>query len=166
MTQGPGTLHMVFGKIGSGKSTLAAKLAAQPSTVLISQDHLLSTLFGDVLETPRDFVRCTAKIHAAFHPHIAALLTCGTSVVLDFAANRVVDRQWMRSILDATGAPHALHVLDVPDAVCLARLRARNAQGNHPFQVSEAQFHDYMRYVEPPQADEGFDIVRHQVDAP
>ncbi|PHP26182.1 hypothetical protein [Limimaricola cinnabarinus] len=33
-----------------------------------------------------------------------------------------------------------LHLLDVQDAFCLARLRDRNVRGDHPSTVSDAQF--------------------------
>ena len=39
------TLHLVCGKIAAGKSTLTAELAAQPRTVLISEDFWTARLF-------------------------------------------------------------------------------------------------------------------------
>jgi hypothetical protein len=38
----------------------------------------------------------------------------------------------MRGIFEAAGAAHQLHFLDVPDAVCKQRLRARNASRRAP----------------------------------
>ena len=57
---------------------------------------------------------------------------------------------------------HRLHVLDVPDEICLARLRTRNASGDHPFSVSEDQFREIARHFEHPGDDEGFDLVHHR----
>ena len=84
-------------------------------------------------------------------------------MVLDFAANTVAQRAWMRDLVQDTGVRHMLHVLDVPDDICLARLAARNASGCHPFVVTEAQFHAFMRYYEPPGPGEGFSIKVHRV---
>jgi len=62
---------------------------------------------------------------------------------------------------ERAGAPHALHLLDVPDEVCKARLRARNAAGDHPFETSDAEFDQISRHFVAPTADEGFDVIRH-----
>lgn len=67
----------------------------------------------------------------------------------------------MREIVDDTGAAHRLHVLQADDALCLDRLRARNASGAHPFSVTEEQFHLFTQHYVPPQPDEGFDLVFH-----
>ncbi|WP_298432581.1 ATP-binding protein [uncultured Jannaschia sp.] len=158
------TLHMLCGKIASGKSTLANTLAAHPDTVRLSEDDWLHALYGEEMHTLADYVRCAAKLRAAIGPHVADLLRAGLSVVLDFQANTVEARSWMRSIIDASGSAHALHVMTTSDATCLARLRARNESGDHPFAATEAQFHrTSARYV-PPAPEEGFDIVLHEAD--
>ena len=53
-------------------------------------------------------------------PHVASVLGAGASVVLDFQANMVEARKWMRDILDWTDASHILRVMGVPYEVCLA----------------------------------------------
>lgn len=152
---------MVCGKIAAGKSTLAAQLAADTGAVLIAEDVLLSALYGDQMSSPRDYVRYAGRLRAAMGPHIAAVLRSGTSVILDFQANTVESRTWMRGILDASGAQNQLHVLDPPDETCLERLRSRNATGEHPFTVTDAQFHQINAYFAPPTPDEGFTVIRH-----
>jgi len=155
------TLHLMCGKIAAGKSTLAAKLAEPAGTVLIAEDHWLAALFSEEMSTAKDYVRCASKLKTIMGPHIASLLNAGVSVVLDFPANTVESRRWMRTILDQTRADHRFHVLAPPDDVCLARLRARNASGNHPFSVTEDQFHQISKHFVPPTPDEGFDLVIH-----
>jgi len=121
------TLYLVCGKIYAGKSTLMRELAAQPSTLLVSEDHWASHLFGPDLKTLDDYVRLSARLRAAMGPHVVDILRQGLSVALDFPANTVRTRAWMRGIIDDANVAHELHVLDLPDAVCLARLHARNA---------------------------------------
>ena len=58
-------------------------------------------------------------------------------------------------------AAHQLHVLDIPDEICLARLRKRNAEGGHAFAASEEQFRLISSHFVPPSADEQFNVVRH-----
>ncbi|MEM8630937.1 MAG: ATP-binding protein [Pseudomonadota bacterium] len=155
------TFHMLCGKMASGKSSLARRLAQAESTVLISEDAWLGTLFADQMSTGQDYMRCAGKLQAIMGPHVAALLSAGVSVVLDFPANTVENRAWMKGILDETDATHVLHVLDVPDHICLGRLAARNAAGDHPFAPTEAQFHQFSKYFVPPAQDEGFNIELH-----
>ncbi|QHQ37046.1 AAA family ATPase [Algicella marina] len=152
------TLHMLCGKPASGKSTLAGRLADAPRTVCIAEDAWLATLFGDEMSTLSDYVRCSAKLREIMAPHVATLLGQGLSVVLDFPANTIETREWMRGILDRTHAAHVLHVLDLPDESCLERLRARNAAGEHPFAATEAQFRRLSAHYRPPSADEGFNV--------
>ena len=165
MPHPPATLHLFCGKIAAGKSTLATRLGAQEGHVMISEDTWLGALFGDQMSSIPDYVRCSAKLRAAIAPHVVALLNAGVSVVLDFPANTPDMRRWMRDILDQTGAAHKLHLLAPPDAVCLARLHARNAQGDHPFAVTDAQFHRVSAHFSAPTPDEGFTIIRHSADA-
>ena len=44
------------------------------------------------------------------------------------------------------GVAHELHVLDVPDSICKERLRARSADGKHPYQVSEENYDLFTSY--------------------
>jgi predicted kinase len=163
MPQSPATLHMICGKIASGKSTLAAELGREAATIKISEDDWLNTLFGEEMKSISDYVRRTTKLRRIMGPQVASVLKAGVSVVLDFQANTVEARNWMRGILEQTDASHVLHVLDVPDEVCLARLQARNAQGDHPFAVTEEQFRQISSYFVAPSPDEKFNVVLHRL---
>jgi predicted kinase len=152
---------MVCGKIAAGKSTLTRRLASAPATVLISEDAWLDALYPGEIHELSDYVRAAGRLKQAMAGHVAALLSAGVSVVLDFPANTVANRAWARGIFEKAGATHQLHFLDVPDAVCKERLRARNAGGDHPFETSDAEFDLITRHFVAPAAQEGFEIVRH-----
>jgi predicted kinase len=155
------TLYLLCGKIAAGKTTLARRLATRPATLLISEDHWTSHLFADHLRTIDDYGRYSARLRAAMGPHIVDVLQHGLSVVLDFPANTVRLRSWMRSLIDQSGAAHEFHLLDVPDVICKERLRERNAGGEHPFQVSEAEYDLFTSYFAPPAPSEGFKVITH-----
>lgn len=159
------TLHLLCGKIASGKSTLTAALSRAAGTVAIAEDDWLNGLYSEEMSSISDYMRCMSKYRKVIGPHIVSLLNEGISVVLDFQANTIESRDWMRSILEQTTAAHQLHVLDVPDEVCIARLHARNAQGDHPFAASEEQFRQISAHFVAPSSEEGFNIVLHHVDA-
>lgn len=155
------TLHLLCGKIASGKSTLAATLAKTPGTVVLSEDKWLAALFKESMHSVEDYVHYSAKLRGAIQPHAVALLRAGVSVVLDFPANTPANRQWMMSVVTESGAAHQLHYLEVSDEVCKARLHQRNAQGEHDFAATEAQFDFITRYFVAPAEEEGFNILRY-----
>ena len=159
------TLHLLCGKIASGKSTLSAQLGSFDGTVVLAEDDWLNALYFEEMNTISDYVRCMSKLRKIIGPHVVSLLDAGLSVVLDFQANTIESRNWMRCILDQTNAAHKLHVLDTPDEVCMARLHARNAQGDHPFAATEEQFRQISMHFVAPTSDEGFNIIWHKADA-
>lgn len=158
------TLHLMCGKIASGKSTLTAQIGRLDGVIVIAEDDWLNALFSEEMSSMADYVRYMSKLRKIMGPHVVSLLNAGVSVVLDFQANTVESRNWMRSLLDQTNAAHKLHVLDVSDEVCMARLHARNAQGDHPFAATEEQFKQISKHFVSPSADEGFNIVLHNAD--
>lgn len=157
-------LHMMCGKIAAGKSTLAAELARKPGTVLIAEDEWLFTLFGDQMHSVGDYVRLSAKLRTVMGPHISMLLLGGVSVVLDFPANTVGLRAWMRGVFEDVGAGHKLHFLNLDEDICLQRLRARNHARSHQFAASDTQFHQICAAFEPPSDAEGFDVIAYDSD--
>jgi hypothetical protein len=88
---------------------------------------------------------------------------CSAAYILDFPANTVEQRAWMRGIVKAADASHQLHVLCASDELCLARLRRRNAVGEHPFAVTEEQFRQFSGHFAPPAPEEGFNVVMYDV---
>nr|WP_319382482.1 ATP-binding protein [uncultured Roseibium sp.] len=155
------TLHLICGKIAAGKSTLARRLADAPDTILIREDFWLSELYGDQMQTLADYVKFSEKLRTTLEPHIVDLLRAGLSVVLDFPANTIEHRLWMRRVFEAAGSQHQLHLIEVSDDVCKQRLRERNASGEHEFQVSDKQFERVNRHYLPPTEAEGFTIRVH-----
>jgi predicted kinase len=147
--------------VKASKKPLARHLSVRRATLLISEDHWTSKLFSADLKTIDDYGRCSARLRAAMGLHIVDVLQLGLSVVLDFPANTVSHRNWMRSLITAANVAHELHLLDVPDSVCKQRLRERNARGEHPFQASEADYDLFTSYFVAPGPDEGFNVVVH-----
>ncbi len=48
--------------------------------------------------------------------------------MLDYPANLPASRAWVRSVFEAAGARHGLHLVDTPDAQRLVQLERRNRQ--------------------------------------
>ena len=162
MSVAPPTLHLLCGKIAAGKSTLSARLGKMDRTIVIAEDDWLAALYPDQISSLTEYARAAANLRAIIGPHVASLLGAGLSVVLDFPANTVANRAWMKEIFQQSQAAHKLHYLDTPDKICIARLRARNASGDHRFAATDEQFLQFAKHFVPPSADEGFDIVHHR----
>jgi predicted kinase len=153
-TPRPTTLYLLCGKIAAGKSTQARQLASRAGTLLIDMDHWMSILFPVENRTIEDFTRLSARLREAMEPHVIDILREGLSVVLDFPANTVKWRSWMRSLIDEAHVAHELHFLD----------EQRNVSSDHPYQVDERTFDLFTNYFTPPTSDEGFNVIVHTSD--
>jgi predicted kinase len=156
------TLFLVCGKIAAGKSTLCKRLAEKASALIVSEDAWLSTLYPGEIKSLDDFVRCSGRLRSVMGPHLVSLLRLGLSMVLDFPANTIATRRWMRSIAEDAKSSHELHFLDVSDEICKERLHQRNQSGAHEYHVSEETFELFTRYFVPPSPEEGFSLIVHQ----
>jgi len=162
MTTSRPKLHVICGRIAAGKSTLAARLSEPAHIICISEDEWLSALYGTQMQSVQDYVKFSAKLREVMTPHISQLLKAGLSVVLDYHANTIENRRWMRDCAAQAGGEVLLHLLDVDEETCWKRLQARNARGEHPFRPSRAQFIKICKHYAPPQTEEGFAIQIHQ----
>lgn len=156
------TLHLLCGKIASGKSTLAKTLAAEHAAIVLSEDHWLAKLYPGEIKSIADYVSCAQRIRGVLGPLVVNLLQSGANVVLDFPANTLANREWLLGLAQAAQVPHCLHYLELDDATCRARLHARNAQGEHDFAATDAQFDLITRHFAVPSESEGLLIEVHR----
>lgn len=159
----PGTLTFFCGKMAAGKSTLAKRIAERTGAILLVQDDWLAHLFPDEIVDVPAFRKYSARLRAALADHVCGLLARGLPVVLDFPGNTRAQRAWFRALIDRTGAPHELHFIDAPDALCKVQLRMRSGDlADGTAWTSDAEFDAITKFFEAPSVDEGFHIVRHE----
>ncbi|AZE78876.1 AAA family ATPase [Pseudomonas synxantha] len=156
------TLHLLCGKIASGKSTLAKTLAAEHRAIVLSEDHWLASLYPGEIQAIADYLRCAQRVRGVLGPLVVNLLESGVNVVLDFPANTLANREWLLGLAQAAEVPHRLHYLELDDATCRARLHARNAQGEHDFAATDAEFDLITRHFSVPSEEEGLVIEVHR----
>jgi predicted kinase len=159
MSPSTATLHMMCGKIAAGKSTLAARLGEAKNAIVISEDRWVAQLYPSEIRTIGDYFPRAERLRLTLAPHIVELLRAGNSVVLDFHANTVRSRRWMRGLFEAGTASHELHFLDVPDDICRARMHARKASGGHG--VTDIEFDYITSCFVAPDSSEGFNVTRY-----
>jgi predicted kinase len=157
----PGTLHFFCGRIASGKTTAARALATELHAVMVCEDEWLAGLF-DGAQTFEQYLERRKRIRSILEVQMPQVLAAGASVVFDFAGNTRRDRAWAKSLADAAGAPHALHVLSADEVTCRERLRVRNESqppGIYWGPVSEQLFDQVNAYFQAPQPDEELTIA-------
>lgn len=154
-------LYFMCGKMGAGKSTLAKVLASDNDAVLLSEDVLLRDLYPCEITDLNSYVSFSGRVKRALGAHVCSLLRHGVSVVLDFPANTVGQRAWLRELIQSSGAAHELHFVDAPDDTCKRQLRARNLAGDGDPLQDEATFDLLSSYFVPPALEESFTVVRH-----
>lgn len=154
-------LHFMCGLVCAGKSTVASELVSKDRGILLAEDEWLSPLFGAEMKTLQDYITYSERLKTVLEPHLLSLLAADMTLVLDFPANTPEQRRWLHGLCEKAGCSHTLHFLDTPPEVCKARLQIRNASGEHPFAVTEAQFDRIATHFQPPTQDEGFNIKTH-----
>lgn len=158
MTDAPGTLHFISGRLAAGKTTLARRIAADHRAVLFCEDRWLSGM-TDGIASFEDYLKWSRRCRSLMEPLIVDILKAGASVVLDFAGNTKNERSWVRSLFTQAAAPHRLHVLEVSEEECLRRLLARNHEkpdGLYFASTTEEEFRAICRWYVPPVPEEGF----------
>jgi len=153
----PGTLHFISGRLAAGKTSLGRRLAAEHHAVFFCEDVWLSKL-SDGISSFEDYLKWSARCRSVMGPLIIDILSAGSSVVLDFAGNRISERAWVKGLSEQAGSPHRLHFLDVSEDECLRRLLGRNLnkpEGLYFASTSEEEFRSICKYFQPPHPEEG-----------
>lgn len=153
------TLHFFCGKAGAGKTTKSKAVATACGAILLSEDVWLQRLYGQQIQVFDDYIRYSQKLNTVVTPLVIDLLVAGQSVVMDFQANSIKRRAWLRSIFEQAHVNHVLHFLQTPDAQCLERIHIRNREmpegASH---LTEEAYWHVTSYFQPPEETEGFNI--------
>ncbi len=161
-----GTLIFFCGKMGAGKSTKAAEIALRRNAVLLSEDDWLEALYPKTITTLEDYIEYSTRLKLQIKKLVQSILGTGADVVMDFPANTIGGRVWFRSIFSEVDAPHELIFLDVPNALCLERIRKRRQEQPERAATDTPElFEQVTKYFVPPTAEEGFNTLRVSSDS-
>lgn len=157
-----GKLLFFCGKMASGKSTLARSLAEQHDAILFVQDEWIERLYPGAVVNVATYLEYSGRINRTLAPYVVELLQRGVTVVMDFPGNTRNQRAWFRDIIERAGAPHELHFVDTPDAICRAQLRQRSAHLPPGTKwTTDEDFDLIASHFTAPADDEGFVVIRH-----
>jgi hypothetical protein len=87
---------------------------------------------------------------------VLELLKKEISVIFDFGGNDRGDRDWVRKILEASGAEHVCYVIETSADICRSRFMASADPGKMPVE----HFEKILKRYDPPSAGDGW-VVRH-----
>ncbi len=154
-----GTLHFFCGKMASGKSTKAAEIADEYNAILLSEDEWLKSLYADEIKVFDDYLHYSARLKPLLVELVTDMLNRGVSVVMDFPANTINQRNGFKALFSANNFPHQLHYLEVDDELCIQQLKIRLAGlAEGAAFTTEAEFHLVNSYFQPPSEDEGYNM--------
>lgn len=155
------TLHLVCGKMASGKSTFARRHATTLDLIYLGEDELLANLYPGEITDLSSYIEKSEKLKAAMKGVIVQLLRNGVSVILDFPANTVKQRHWLKSLAIESGAFHILHYIDQTDDVCKLQLKKRAVEDPTRAETDTPEMFDAVtQYFVAPGADEKINVKR------
>jgi predicted kinase len=157
------TVHLISGLPCSGKTTYAAALRADKNCILFTLDRWLITVYGKY------------SIDAVGHDeHVRRVLACreliweigaeflrrNIDVVFDDGFFLRGNRMRVVALASGVGARTKIHFLDTPLAVCVERLKRRNAGlPRFNFHIGPEMLDAFIQLFEPPTEDEGAEVV-------
>lgn len=154
-----GTLVFFCGKMGAGKSTLSQEIANSMQAILLSEDEWLEAVYPDEIKTFEDYINYSSRLKPLLKNHVQNILKCGISVVMDFPANTLKQREWFKGIYSECDMPHRLIYLKASDQLCLNQIKQRSESMPERANFdTEAVFHQVNSYFEAPAESEGFNL--------
>ena len=154
-----GTLILFSGKMGAGKSTKSKQVSQERNAVLISEDEWLSKLYPNRITSFDDYVHYSSLLKPLVKSHVLGILKTGTSVVMDFPANTVKQRKWLKELFTEANAPNELIYLNVSNDLCLRQIEKRRLeQPERAIYDTESMFIEVTKYFQEPDQSEGFNL--------
>lgn len=152
-----GTLIFFCGKMGSGKFKKSQEIAKEIGAIFLSEDEWLSAIYPDEIDDLQSYLKYSSRIKILLKSHVQNILNTGVSVVLDFPANTINQRQWFKEIYSEYDISHKLIYIEASDQLCLKQIKQRRRTNpeRHNFDTKEV-FHQISRYFQPPSINEAF----------
>ncbi|WP_037458314.1 AAA family ATPase [Shewanella sp. HN-41] len=156
-----GVLTFFCGKMGAGKSTKAIEIAREGNAVLLSEDEWLAALYPNKISSLNDYIEYSNLLKPQIKKLVQSILSSGTSVVMDFPANTLSQRDWFRSVFSEIEAPHSLVYIDLPNEICLKQIGKRCIEQPERAATGTAEMFELVtKYFIAPTPEEGFNIIK------
>ena len=155
-------LHLFCGKMAAGKSTLALELSQRLNAILIIEDHWLKNLYPEEIIDIPSYTKYSTRLNKIISKHVINVLATGASVVLDFPANTINQRNLLKKIIKENNVNHTLHYLNASNELCKKQLkeRSKSLREGTAF-TTEEEFDEITKYFQEPAESEGFNIKEY-----
>lgn len=155
-----GVLTLFCGKMGAGKTTMSREISQERNAVLLSEDEWLTSIYPNSINTLNDYIEHSDRLKPQMKKLVQSVLISGTDVVMDFPANTIPQREWLKSIFSEIQAPHELIYIDQPNEVCLRQIeKRRTEQPERAATDTEEMFELVTKHFVAPTPDEGFNTT-------
>jgi predicted kinase len=105
--------------------TKAEAIANETKVILISEDDWLAVIYPNLITTIEDYKKYSDLLKPQIRKLTQSILQIGQDVLLNFPANTIQQRKWLKEISTEIDAPHILYFLDVSNEVCLEQIKKR-----------------------------------------
>ncbi|WP_340678989.1 ATP-binding protein [Paraglaciecola sp.] len=155
-----GVLTFFCGKMGAGKTTMARETSQERNAVLLSEDEWLSSIYPNNINTLEDYFEYSGRLKPQMKKLVQSILASGTNVVMDFPANTIAQRKWLKSVFSEIQAPHELIYIEQSNAICLEQIAKRRTEQPHRAATdTEKMFEQVTKYFVAPTLDEGLNTT-------
>ncbi|WP_340147090.1 AAA family ATPase [Halomonas sp. PA16-9] len=90
---------------GGRENYKVLEVSQERNAVLLSEDEWLASVYPDSIKTLEDYVKYAGRLKPQMKKLAQSILASGTNVVMDFPANTIPQRKWLRSVFSEIQAP-------------------------------------------------------------
>src|SRR3990172_3232963 len=152
--------YVICGFIGAGKTTFARKLEKETKAIRITKDEWIIKIFGNKITSDKDFERYDKNITELATDIAFEILKSGGDVILDEGFWVKSQRDDIKKKILNIGAKPILYYVECP--VEKMRERVIDRSKTPPldsFEINEEMFDKYLKYWEPPIAEEDILLI-------
>jgi len=148
--------YVLCGFIGAGKTTFARKLENETKAIRITKDEWMIRIFGNRIASDKNFEVYDKKVTELATEIAFNILKSGKDVILDEGFWAKSQRDDIKKKILQVGAKPIFYYVECPIVEMKERVIARS---KYPpidsFEINEEMFDNYIKYWEPPTAEEG-----------
>ncbi|SET57093.1 AAA domain-containing protein [Nitrosomonas marina] len=139
---------------------MSQEISKNTNAVLISEDEWLGSLYPNQISGLNDYIKLSKLLKPQIKNLVQAILQTGADVVMDYPANTLAQREWLKSIFSEIDAPHELIFIDLPNDICLKQIEKRRLENPDREKTDTIEMFEVVtKHFLGPTSQEGFNIT-------
>ena len=152
--------YVICGFIGAGKTTFARKLEKETGAIRITKDEWMIKIFGNKITSDKNFEEYDKNVIELTRHFAFRILESGGDVIMDEGFWAKSEREDLKKNILNIGAKPILYYVEFPIEKMRDRVVNRSLiPPDDSFEISEEMFDKYLKYWEPPTAEEDILLV-------